>query len=342
MSCYFKSHEEPRYVRKRHDEDCPAETPPVPPFAWAECAGCQPCTRPHCEVQWHGERGECETHAESVCPSCLGKTREHIVEIMRLSGVPLIAEALDRGTRSEAADLLGPTANPKAWRQRGDYGHRYEPDSRVGEQHPLWVLGWFDMIVTEHLGHARTQRITVTTAGDYLLRNLHFLAADLEFDFADMANTVADCRLHLERVLHDGEQVERGAACLKCGKRVVRTTDDKGRVTYRCENCREDVTDSGYLMAQKAERIKSATQLTAEDMATRTGVPASTIRRWANVRRVNGVEHGPLFRSPARNGLGHRVYWVEDVLRIRDGGGDTRGSTSSEVEGATVSNEGAA
>jgi hypothetical protein len=332
MSCYWIGADQPRMIRGRHDEGCDSEA----------CAGCQPCTLDHCLLQWHGERGDCETHAVSVCPSCLSTTRDHLAEIRRLASIPLVAEALTRGAQSEAADLLGPAANPKAWRQRGDYGHRYEPDSRVGEQHPLWVLGWFDMIVTEHQGHGRTQRITIASAADYLGRNLHHLAADIEFDFADMAETLADCRQHLERVMHDGEQIDRGAPCLTCGKRVVRLTTDDGRITYRCERCRQDISDSGYLFAQKAERMKSAVSLAVDDMATRTGVPEGTIRRWANKRDIEGVEYPALFYSCGRNGMGRKVYRVEDVERIRDSGGDTRGPRSVEAQADTVSSEGAA
>jgi hypothetical protein len=342
MSCYHAGRDQPRMVRKRHDEDCP-EARWRPPLVMVECDGCQECTEPHCLVQWHGERGDCETHAESVCPSCLGKVREHVEEIVRLSGLPLVAEVLTKGAASEAADLLGPAADPKQWRQRGDYGHRFDADSRVGwHTHPLSVLGWFDMIVTEHLGHSRTTRITITRAAGYLDRNLHFLAADIEFDFADMANTLADCRGHLERVLHDGEQVERGAPCLKCGTRVVRQLDKDGRVSYRCERCREDITDSGYLFAQKAQRLKDADRLTADDMAARTGVPAGTIRRWANVRNIEGIDYEPLFKSPSRNGMGHKVYRVSDVEAVRDSGGDKRGTATLDGASGTVSNEGAA
>lgn len=306
MSCYWIGHEQPRMVRGRHDDDCPAEVVPVVPFAWQECRGCQPCTEPHCLVQWHGDRGDCQTHAVSVCPSCLGSTRDHLAEIRRLSGIPLVAQTLDQGADSEAADLLGPAANPKAWRQRGNYGHRFEPDSRVGEQHPLWVLGWFDMIVTEHLGHARTQRITVNTAADYLDRNLRYLAADIEFDFADMANTLADCRLHLERVLHDGEQVEEGAPCMTCHVplRLIRGERDD---CWQCPRCRQRSSDDQYRFAVMHLHRENADWLTDRDMEIRTGVRAGTVRVWCSRGEVR-----------KRSDSGRVVFNVEDVLRRAD------------------------
>lgn len=342
MSCYHVASDQPRMIRDRH-ADCPPPPPEWHPPLVLTCAGCQPCERPHCLLQWHGDRGECQTHAESVCPSCLGKVREHLDEIVRLAGLPLLEQVLAKGSaNTEAADLLGPTAEPAQWRQRGDHGHRYEPDSRIGELHPLWVLGTWDLLVTEHLGHKRTQRAGVRSSAAYIGLNLAFLAADMEFDFPVLADELADCRAHLERVLHDGEQREKAAPCLKCGKAIQRSVDDKGRVTYRCKGCRAETNDAGYLMAQRADRLAKAEMLTADDMATRTNVPASTIRRWGNARHINGVDYAPLFRSPGRNGQGRKVYRVADVERVRDSGGDTRGSNTNAGASAIVSNEGAA
>lgn len=328
MSCYYVAADQPRYIRKRHGDECP-ESAWFPPLAWVDCAGCVPCPALHCIVGWRGERGDCQTHAETVCPACLAKTREHLAEIVRLSGLPLVAEALTKGADSEASDLLGPAANPKAWRQRGDYGHRFEPDSRVGEQHPLWVLGWFDMIVTEHQGHSRTQRITVTSAANYLDRNLHFLAADIEFDFPDMANTIADCRTHLEQVLRDGEQRETGAPCMTC-RIPLELVRGEHEDRWRCPRCKEQSTEDQYRFALRLDFIENAAALNVDDMAVRIGVASSTIRKWANVVRTQEpgeepVEHPALL---AQSGIvnGRKVYLVADAELIRDNGGDQRRS----------------
>lgn len=343
MSCYNAGKHQPRMVRDRHGAECPPPEEWHPPLV-LDCAGCQPCTKPHCFVQWHGDKGNCQTHAETVCPACLGKVREHLGEIVRLSGTPLFEETLAKGANSEAAHLHGPSADPVQWRQRGDYGHRYQAGvtHMMGELHPLWVLGTWDLLATEHLGHKRTQRAGIRSSAAYLDLNLNYLAADVEFDFPVLAQEVADCRNHLERVLHDGEQRERGAPCLTCSRRLERHVDDRGRIRYRCDRCNVDVTDAEYLLAQKDERLRKAELLAAEDMAIRTGVPAPTIRRWANVRRIDGVEFGPLFRSVGRNGQGRKVYRVADVERVRNNGGDTRGSVGGGEDAGTVSNEGAA
>lgn len=302
--CYWLASDRPRMLRKRHEETC-AEAAWHAPLVWVECAGCQPCDRSHCLVQWHGERGDCETHAESVCPSCLGKAREHLSEIVRLTGVPLVEQVLAAGdVDTEAADLLGPAANPAQWRQRGSHGHHYEPESRMGELHPLWVLGTWDLLVTEHLGHTRTTRITVPRAATYLDTNLHFLAADLEFDFPSLANEVAACRGHLERVLHDGEQRETGAPCMTCRKPLVLV---RGKVDapdhWECLRCRETSTEDQYRFAVMNLHREAADWLTDSDMAIRTGVKAGTVRKWA--------ERGSVRK---RRDSGRTVYAVEDTL----------------------------
>lgn len=317
-TCRWIASDRPRILPNRHEDDCPGE-----------CAGCLECTELHCFVQWHGERGDCETHAETVCPKCVAKVREHLEEIVRLSGLPLVGEVLTKGANSEAADLLGPAADPKQWRQRSDYGHIFEPDSRLGwHLHPAAVLGWFDMLVTEHLGHKRTGRATVERAADYLGRNLHFLAADREFDFPDLAEALADCRVHVERVLHDGEQVETGAPCLNCEDvRLVRTRGD-GEDQWTCPRCKRRSTDGQYRFAIKAEFIDRSPELNADDMATRIGVASSTIRRWSHVLRtqVKGedpIEHPPILKSVGVVN-GRKVYLVTDAEAIRDSGGDQR------------------
>lgn len=325
MSCYYVGKDQPRMIRGRHDDEC-VEATWFPPLVWIDCDGCQECTDRHCLLGWHGERGDCETHAETVCPSCVGTVRGHLTAIIELAGLPLVSEALAKGVNSEAADLLGPAADPAQWRQRSDYGHRYDTDSTAGwHTHPYGVLGWFDMIVTAHLGHKRSRKITLTSAADYLGRNLHYLAADIEFDFGDLAVALEDCRSHLENVLHDGEQVERGAPCMKCHQTLV-LVRDVGEDRWTCTRCRQDSSEAQYRFAVKAEYIERADNLNADDMAIRTKVPASTIRRWSHVLRTQAkgeepVEHPPIIKATGRIN-DRKVYAVADVEFVRDNGAE--------------------
>ena len=60
-ACRWNGSENPRVVKGRHDEDCPG----------GDCAGCQPCTEPHCRV--------CNrAHVEGTCAECLAETREDL------------------------------------------------------------------------------------------------------------------------------------------------------------------------------------------------------------------------------------------------------------------------
>lgn len=343
-ACRWTGNDSPRVVRGRHLAGCAAEnaqegagraagvgvgvgTSEVEIGAQigeTGCEGCQPCERPHCLVGFYGERGDCQTHAESVCPACLGKVREHLSEIVRLTGLPLVEQVLAGGSvDTEAADLLGPAANPVQWRQRGNHGHIYEPDSRLGwHTHPLSVLGWFDMLVAEHLGHTRTTRITVTRAATYLDTNLTYLAADMEFDFPDLANALAACREHLERVLHDGEQRETGAPCMKCRVPLWLIRDDTDY--WQCPRCRQTSTEDQYRFAVMADFVEHSDQLTALQIEEQHGIPASTVRRWCSevTRYVGGsVKTYPVkLRSTGKNSAGQNLYSVKRVLELREEG----------------------
>lgn len=311
MNCYWIDRERPRMVRDQHEDGCETEG----------CKGCAECHQRHCFVQWHGDRGDCQTHAESVCLSCLAKVREHLTEIVRLSGMPLLEEVLREGSvDTEAADLLGPAADPKQWRQRSDHGHIYEPDSRLGwHTHPFAVLGWFDMLVTEHLGHERTTKVTITRAANYLDRNLHFLAADVEFDFVDLANALADCRTHLERVLHDGEQVETGAPCMTCKKPLLRVyggdelpwahrDGSKPRTNedvWACAKCREWRSEKDYGLNVAEAHRENADWLTAAEIEFLCDLKPATLRK--------RVERGEV---TSRRDSGRTVYRVEQIPEV--------------------------
>lgn len=235
-------------------------------------------------------------------------------------------EAEHRGPTSEAAHLAGPTADPAAWEQRRAYG--YSGGDVLGEEHPLWVLGSWDLAVADHLGHLRRSgRITVESAGHYLDGNLADLAEDPDFDFPKLAGQLRRCRAHLEAVLHDGEQVEQGAPCLACRRPVTRTTGDDGRTTFECRRCRRTLTDNEYRLAVRAAYLAHADRLPAVYLAERIGVPASTIRRWANVRREqpdgqDPVELPPILRSCGRDTKGRKLYRVADAEHVRDNGGE--------------------
>lgn len=329
MTCRWAGRNRPRVLRDQHGDECP-ELGWHPPLAWTDCSGCAACRQHHC--------GVCGIeHVDRLtCPGCIGDVRSHLDEIARMTD-KLPSEAQTRGAQSEAFHLAGPVANPEAWQQRGRYGHKYTAESRLGENHPLWVLGTWDLAVAEHYGHRRTASITVASAADYLARNLTELAQDIDFAFDDLAQDLRHCQSHLEDVLHDGEQVEKGAPCLRCKQPVIKTTE-AGTTTVRCDRCRHTLSDNEYRLAVRATHTAHADRLNVADMAERIDVPESTIRRWANVLRIQrdgeaAVEVQPLLRSCGRDTSGRKVYRVADALTIKTAGDNRRRSGTVSIEG---------
>ena len=59
------------------------------------------------------------THTDAgTCPGCLATVRADLGLIATMCGYPLLEEVLSGRVESEAAAMLGPTANPEAWRNQ--------------------------------------------------------------------------------------------------------------------------------------------------------------------------------------------------------------------------------
>jgi len=257
-----------------------------------------PCPQRHCIACGH-------RHVEALtCASCVGEARTDLGDIVRMDS-QMLTEAVHKGVESEAAMLEGAAANPEAWRQRRRHGFRPHPDDLLGENAPLWVLGTWDLLVTEHYGHKRTRRVTVNRAAKYLGANLTELAQDVDFAFEDLARDLRQCRAHLEAVLHDGEQRDTGAPCMTCGVPLERVwgADEKAD-GWKCPRCRERSTEDQYRFAVAHLHREEADHLTDRDMEIRTGVKAATVRKWA--------ERGQVRR---RLDSGRVLYAVIDVER---------------------------
>lgn len=247
MTCRHVASDHPRVLRDRHDETCPERTW-HPPLEWSACDGCEPCPRRHCGTCGH-------RHVDDLtCPECIGEARDNLDEIVRRV-CDLIPEAIHRGVASEAAQLAAGAADPIAWRQRRRYGYRDHADDRLGDRDPYWVLGTWDVLVTEHYGHTRTQRVTVDSAAAYLGRNLTDLAQDPDFAFPEMAGEIRACLAHLERVLHDSGQGDRAnVGCFDCGGTLERRLTDRDGFEdhWTCQRCRRRYTSPEYHFALRA------------------------------------------------------------------------------------------
>lgn len=324
-ACRWNGTTSPRILPGRHLEDC-----------YGGCSGCQPCTEPHCRM--------CGlTHADGACAECLATTRASLHSLARMCGA-LPEEVEHRGINGEAMMLLGPAADPESIGhvQASIAAGRLSPDyldAADHELHPLFVLGTWDMVWRDALEHDEpTERLTIAAAVDYLDRQMTYMAGFEHVPFEDFSRDLQRCTTHLEAVLHDGEQIEKGAPCLTCRRPVTRSTSDDGEVTYNCERCRRELTANEYRLTVRAAHIAHADRLNVDDLSERIDVPASTIRSWASVLRIQrrgeqAIEHPPLIRSCGRDGRSRKVYRVEDALAVRDSGGDRRRS-------GIVSNEG--
>lgn len=171
-----------------------------------------------------------------------GSVRDDLRSIVELAGLPLLAEAMRQGTDdSEAALLIGPAADPEIWRaRRRDENYRDHAEDWLGDQHPTWILGQWDMLVREHLDQPTTLSITVQRAADYLDSHLTDLARDQEFPFTELGEEIRACLRHLEDVVCEGLRSDRGAPCMTCGTTLVRET-------VKAEPCHHDTPARGWL-----------------------------------------------------------------------------------------------
>lgn len=238
-------------------------------------------------------------------------------------------------------DPLGPICDPdvkKPCKHHVCRRLRYEPtcpglvswlenaDGPDLERHPLWVLGSWDMLVTEHLGHDRRDKVTIPTAAAYLDANLTYLAQDRDFAFDELDREVRACFEHVERVLLVAEYVQRGAPCEKCGEVMERVyakgaTDDAADV-WVCSghDCDAELTIGDYDTTVYKRWLAKATRLTTAQILAQYRVPESTTRRWANGwTDGSGVWHEPTVRKHGFDGTGRQLYDVADVKAQREG-----------------------
>jgi endogenous inhibitor of DNA gyrase (YacG/DUF329 family) len=306
---------------RRHD-DCP-ERP------------CRVCRREHVTHNGHG--------TDHTCATCLHETRRNLAELGNLAAA-MLGEAIIRGLQSQAAVLAGPTADPAKWHRRAvliakaaTYADAKTPaaarldallEDNRDEPHPGWILRDWERQVRDHLNQTTDDPATLTDARRYLDGHLTRLAHDETFAFEELARDIKACRTHCEAVLHDDEQTERGAPCPTCRRPLERVEAD-GHIWFACDRCATLLHEAAYWRTVREQHIAKADRLNAEDMATRTGVSASSIRTWANERTTGAGEHQvvhpPLLRSCGVDGKGRKVYRVSEVERVRDSGGDTRG-----------------
>lgn len=251
--CRWAGSDRPRITKGRHDDNCPGEP----------CAGCQPCTEPHCRLCGN-------THADGTCPECLASTRADLHEIARdCDSLP--SEVAHRGINGEAMVLLGPAADPEArghleasvlaGRVPSDY-----LDVADGELHPLFILGTWDSVWRDALEHEEpTERLTLAASVDYLDRQMTYMSGFEHVAFEDFAKDLRKCRTHLASVLHDQERgVRANVPCFDCGSPLERQLGKAGFDDHwTCRGyCRRRYTIAEYNFALRAS-LEAASEVSA-------------------------------------------------------------------------------
>ena len=220
--CYREATNGVHFTRNAHQHGC--EDP--------LCRGCVTCPGRHCTARksctWHVDE------ADITCGRCLGAARLDLRWIGDLSGL-LLTQAIADGVTSEAAALAGPATDPRAWagirlaqsrhlttwmladriteqQATNAMANLEEDDKRHAER---LVTTWTRM-VAEDYQHPLPERMTLAWCVGYLDRMLHRIAQDPEQDFPLLRRELKKCREHLEAVLHNDEQRDRGAPCPEC------------------------------------------------------------------------------------------------------------------------------
>ena len=240
--CKFVATDMPRIIKGRHVTECGDD----------ECWGCHPCSEGHCAV--------CRrTHvAAGTCAECVAVVRDDLAQILTMCDA-LPEEAEHRGVNGEAMMLLGPTADPEAWRNRAMSAMRgrvdapYLEDCR-DEQHPVFVLGGWEQMWRDHLDQPTDLLATLPRVGAYLGRQMHVMAATEDLPFEDFARDVRGCRGHLQSILHDQNQGDpANIGCFECGQRIERKLTEHGfEDHWTCQGCRRKYTYAEYNFALRA------------------------------------------------------------------------------------------
>lgn len=231
--CYRDRDNGIRFVKSGHRPDC----------ADPDCRGCTPCPeRWHCTASrncsWHLQPGEL------TCGRCVGDVRRNLRWIGDLMALVFV-QALADGVESQAANLAGPTADARDWRAFGlAQRHRItallladqitearatkalEAMEADDEHHPERVSTTWALMIAEDYGHALPERLTLSWSLAYLERQLHRIANDDEQDFGLLKREVKKCRQHLEAVLHNDDQRDRGAPCPECVAAMQKVRED--------------------------------------------------------------------------------------------------------------------
>lgn len=293
-----------------------------------DCAGCRPCAESHCALM-----GRCPNHVDAAagiytCPACIGKVKRNVARIVeRYAELPEEIEV--KGVDSEALNLHGPAASAEQLEARrrweADRGWCDFPRTLAADDphHPYAVLGRWDMAIRESYGPETDLFVTITRAADYLTGPVLERFAHTQ-EFEEFARDVARCLTHLETVLSDSREPEKGAPCPKCSEEKPGEKAPRLRKRYGADVTGKDDTwhcpavpahwwsDVDYRARVDGDYLAHAETLTASQMHEAHGIKPGTLRQWASRGSV---------RRRGRNAQGQQLYDVAQALEAK---GDTQ------------------
>lgn len=306
---------------------------------WTNAAE-ETCNENHCAL-----RGRCGNHVRhdagiNTCPSCIGRTRKDIAEIV-LRATLMAYDARVDGVDSEAMNMLGRAAAPDQYAARRDMltalyerqgwcewprPESYRPDD---PHHPYAVLGRWDMALRDQGWLPQTDLLVTITSAAYALTGALAGAFPHGDEFEDFAREIAACRAHLEAVDHDSRRPEQGRPCptcaaanedgkgprlqkryahhpgmlagTRCDKPKCRTCDGSDDAWHCPDNPAHAWTDDEYRSRVDADYLEHAEALTADQMHEHYGVSRGSIRGWAAKGEV---------AKRGRDHLGRQLYDV--------------------------------
>jgi hypothetical protein len=287
------------------------------------CRGCRPCSEDHCDLL-----GRCPNHVEHdagtyTCPRCIGKVKRNVRAIVeRYAELPEEVEV--KGVDSEALNLHGPAASAEqlAARRRWETSRGWCDFPRTlaadDPHHPYAVLGRWDMAIRESYGPETDLFVTVSRAADYLTGPVMERFAHTQ-EFEDFARDVARCLTHLETVLSDSREPEKGAPCPTCREVNPDEKAPRLRKRYGADVRGKDDTwhcpaepahwwsDGDYRARVDGDYLLHARALTAGQMHEAHGIKPGTLRQWAN--------RGAVARR-GRNTQGQQLYDVAQAAAM--------------------------
>lgn len=346
------------WVTPEHTRDCRA----------VDCEGCRPCGKDHCALFGSCPNHVDTAAGVFTCPSCIGECRSLVAENVTLASL-VEAEVQHARVTSAVLNLAGPSADVENWELRRaraaaadeargwcDFPmlYLYDVDDT---HHPVAVFArWERNLRREYEMPRAATEDTVWPMPhhqerDVMSRSAAFFDVMLDGRFAhdepfeEFFRAMRRLHTYLESVLSDSRKPETGAPCPSCADELHGTDQSAPRLEkHHVDHDKSGASDewvcprntthrwqeADYRLRVAGDYLAHATTLTADQIHEQYGIPAGTVRRWANVQRVfrggEYVEQPAMIRTAGRTPTGVKTYHVDEVLNVHRS--KTKGETA--------------